>query len=322
MPPIALARSSFPRFRVDALKSPFSVRSLASQDDVTPPTRPGLNLLGRAVHVDDVINRRPDDILASLASTSSPTRDRAIERLDVLLPSLARRRARGEVSIDRCRELARDARRASKNIVRVKHMFHFDSAIDAADVCARELALVDMDESGVARARLRVEEFRELLGASAGDAFCAAAPRTLVADDVSDVKRRVRALREAIPNGDMKAICSKSPSVLMDDDALELARRAAATLREAMPRDAKVDLMLSDFPSLLSVDIASLLEDIERVFGKDPCDVLRRNPKISYQVSERNERSFATVDRARRVLAHRTIASSFEKNSGIFRPLR
>ena len=252
--------------------------------------RPGLNLLGRAVHVSDILSRRPDDVLERLATTSE-SYDRDVARLETIVPGLATRRARGELSSARARALARDVKRASQNVMAVKLMFAAscgdDSgvAVDAAAVCAAEDGLLDMDGATAARVKEALEAFRALLGTE-GAAFCAGVPAVLLMEsDARDgVIRRVRALRDALPQANIATICAKRPWIVLNDDALDVACVAVTTLRQAMPPDAKVDMMLTDFPRLLNVDIAALLEDIERTFGRDPCDILRRDPRISLQV--------------------------------------
>ena len=43
--------------------------------------------------------------------------------------------------------------------------------------------------------------------------------------------------------------------------------------------------LLTDFPSILAMDVPALFEDLRRVFpDQDPGAVLRRNPSIAYQV--------------------------------------
>ena len=55
--------------------------------------------------------------------------------------------------------------------------------------------------------------------------------------------------------------------------------------RRMMPPDCDTDRLLTDFPNILAMDVTALFEDIARVFpDKSPGDVLRRNPKIAYQV--------------------------------------
>ena len=66
---------------------------------------------------------------------------------------------------------------------------------------------------------------------------------------------------------------------------------AAAEMRRRMPRDCDVDRLLTDFPGILAMDVPAMFEDLERAFpGKEPGEVLRRNPKIATQVSDPIER--------------------------------
>jgi len=59
-------------------------------------------------------------------------------------------------------------------------------------------------------------------------------------------------------------------------------------MRRRMPPACDTDRLLTDFPSILVMDVPALFEDLQRVFpDKDPGDVLRRNPSIAYQL-ERN----------------------------------
>jgi len=273
------------RGRQRTIASSSSSSSSSSSDEPQPQSRPGLNLLGRAVHVSDVLARRPDDVLERLATTSA-SYDRDVARLETIVPGLARRRARGELSMERARALARDVKRASMNVMTVKLMFDEGAGVDAAAVCAAADGLLDMDAAGATRAREALKRFRVLLGMPSGDAFCAGVPGVLLMENDArdDVMRRVRTLRDALPRASIATICTRRPWIALDDEALDIACVAAEELRQAMPPDAKVDMMLTDFPNLLSVDIVSLLQDIERTFGHDPCAILRRDPRIATQV--------------------------------------
>ena len=275
-------RARRPRHRTIASSSPSSSSSSSSDE---PQPRPGLNLLGRAVHVSDVLARRPDDVLERLATTSA-SYDRDVARLETIVPGLARRRARGELSMERARALARDVKRASMNVMTVKLMFDEGAGVDAAAVCAAADGLLDMDAAAATRAREALEGFRALLGTPSGDVFCAGVPGVLLMEnDARDgVMRRVRTLRDVLPRASIATICTRRPWIALDDEALDIACVAAEELRQAMPPDAKVDMMLTDFPNLLNVDIVSLLQDIERTFGHDPCAILRRDPRIASQV--------------------------------------
>jgi hypothetical protein len=52
-----------------------------------------------------------------------------------------------------------------------------------------------------------------------------------------------------------------------------------------MPPDCNTDRLLTDFPSILAMDVPALFEDLRRVWpDSDPGEVLRRDPSIVYQV--------------------------------------
>ena len=59
-------------------------------------------------------------------------------------------------------------------------------------------------------------------------------------------------------------------------------------MRNRMPKECDVDRMLTDFPNILAMDVPALFEDLSRVYPtQNPGDVLRRDPRIAYQVRTR-----------------------------------
>jgi len=63
---------------------------------------------------------------------------------------------------------------------------------------------------------------------------------------------------------------------------------SVSEMRNRMPKECDVDRMLTDFPNILAMDVPALFEDLSRVYPtQNPGDVLRRDPRIAYQVRTR-----------------------------------
>lgn len=61
--------------------------------------------------------------------------------------------------------------------------------------------------------------------------------------------------------------------------------RSVREMRRRMPPECDTDRLLTDFPNILAMDVPALFDDLARVFpAQDPGDVLRRNPRIAFQV--------------------------------------
>ena len=63
---------------------------------------------------------------------------------------------------------------------------------------------------------------------------------------------------------------------------------SGSDMRNRMPKECDVDRMLTDFPNILAMDVPALFEDLSRVYPtQNSGDVLRRDPRIAYQVRTR-----------------------------------
>ena len=61
--------------------------------------------------------------------------------------------------------------------------------------------------------------------------------------------------------------------------------KSIAEMKNRLPPDCDVDRLLTDFPNILAMDVPALFQDLEMVFPtREAADVLRRDPKIAYQV--------------------------------------
>jgi hypothetical protein len=165
---------------------------------------------------------------------------------------------------------------------------YFGSGVDVGGMCAREPGLLLMSDAEARDAEARASGTRTRFAEAglAADEVFAAIPSLLLASDeeFEDVARRLIGLREMMPGADVAKIVLEKPWTCLHEPSYRSAERAVRALRAAMPADCKIDLMLTDFPSLLFVDIDVLLDDLRNTFGGDPCDTLRRNPAVSYQV--------------------------------------
>jgi len=267
----------------------------AARDDAgAAPARPALNLLGRTVKVDHVLEGRADDALGRLAASvvadargaDADALARDVDRLFALCPGLGERVARGEVTRALAAELAVDLRETTAAMLAIRDAF-VGADVDAGSVCAREPRLLRLREDGLEGVRARVASTRERLGSARdADGLLATIPSCLLAsgEELDGILGRVMGLREMLPDADVVKLLRGRPALCLEDRAYSRAAIAVAALRKAMPKDCRIDLMVSDFPSLLFMDIEMLLEDLRQTFGGDPCWTLRRNPGIATQV--------------------------------------
>ena len=172
-------------------------------------------------------------------------------------------------------------------------------------VCAREPRLLRLREDALEGVRERGRRRRGSgwVDARDADGLLATIPSCLLAsrEELDGILGRVTGLRALLPDADVVKLLRGRPALCLEDRAYSRAAIAVAALRKAMPKDCRIDLMLSDFPSLLFMDIEMLLEDLRQTFGGDPCWTLRRNPGIATQVRlATRARSCAVV----RVLRH------------------
>ena len=312
---------------------------MGDEDDLdatrTPdvPSTP-LRLLGRTIKPKHVIDGREDDVLGRLAAeivadeiegVDAEALERDVERLFTLVEGLRRRERNGEITRVELLRIAGDLSGATKNVLGLRKLFA-SASLDIAEMCAREPDLLRVEDLDAVRER--VKRTRETFGEVGMDAdrFFDAMPSCLLAEasDFDVVAARAVALKKLMPDADVAKICRAKPWVCLDAKSYAIAEYAVAATRAAMPPDCRVDLMLSDFPSLLFVDIDALLEDIKNVFGGDPAEILRRNPAISYRVRLDTFCIVARPNRGRPCLTTLTLPArpQFEKNSGIFKPLR
>jgi hypothetical protein len=286
-------------------------RRAAEDDARATPTRPALNLLGRTVKVKHILEGRADDALGRLAAdvvadargVDADALARDVDRLFALCPGLGERVARGEVKRALAAELAVDLRETMAAMLAIKNTFA-SADVDAGDVCAREPRLLRLREEALEGVRERAASTRERLGdACDADGLFATIPSCLLAsqEELDGILERVTGLRALMPDADIVKLLRGRPALCLEDRAYSRAAIAVSALRKAMPKDCRIDLMLSDFPSLLFMDIEMLLEDLRQTFGGDPCWTLRRNPGIATQVRlVTRARSYADV----RVLRH------------------
>jgi len=250
-------------------------------------------LIGRSIKPDHILEGRPDDalgrlaveILASETGVDAEALARDVERLFTIVPGLRARVTRGEVTRARAVELAAALDRTTACVLALRRMMR--EGVDVMGMCAAAPDLLALDAEGLARVRERAMRARSgLEGVCDADAFFEACPGCLLVEDdeMEDISRRARRLKESLPDGDVVKILEKRPSVCLNEDAFVRATKAVNSLRASMPKDCRVGLMLTDFPSLLFVDIDVLLEDLRNTFGGDPCEILRRNPGISTMV--------------------------------------
>ena len=135
----------------------------AARDDAgAAPARPALNLLGRTVKVDHVLEGRADDALGRLAASvvadargaDADALARDVDRLFALCPGLGERVARGEVTRALAAELAVDLRETTAAMLAIRDAF-VGADVDAGSVCAREPRLLRLREDGLEGVRAR-----------------------------------------------------------------------------------------------------------------------------------------------------------------------
>lgn len=273
-------------------RRPVRASSASSGDE----GRPGLNLLGKTVKPEHILAGRGDDAVAKLA-LEAIAEERGVDvdalandlaRLETVVPGLKSRRLRGELKAGLVVSLALDISAATANVLRLKRELRGN--IDVAEVCAKEPRLLQLGEEDFAELAERLEKARSALGASCdADALFATLPACLVpehADGLSSdvLVQRSLELLEMIPDADIVAIAASRKQVLLNEDAHASAKLAISALRQRMPSECKIDRMLTDFPSLLLVDIDALFHDMRNTFQQDPADLLRRDPSISHRV--------------------------------------
>lgn len=265
----------------------------ASDDDEKSAVTTSHTIIGRSIKPDHILEGRADDALGRLAveiraseiGVDAEGLARDVERLFTIVPGLRTRVARGEVSRGDAVTLAAKLERTTACVLALREMMR--EGVDVMGMCAAVPDLLALDDDGLARTRERTRAARSgLEGACDADAFFEACPGCLLVEDdvMEDISRRVRSLREILPDGDVVKILEKRPSVCLNEDAFVNATKAVESLRASMPEDCRIGLMLTDFPSLLFVDIDVLLDDVRNAFGGDPCEILRRNPGISTMV--------------------------------------
>jgi len=240
-------------------------------------------LAGRA---DDALGRLAVDVVADARGVDADALARDVDRLFALCPGLGERVARGEVKRALAAELAVTLKATMEAMLAIKMSF-VSADVDAASVCAREPRLLRLRGEALEGVRGRLESTRARFGdARDADGFLATIPSCLVApeEEFEAVVERVVGLRALMPEADVVKLLRGRPGLCLDERAYSRAAIAVAALRKAMPKDCRIDLMLSDFPSLLFMDIDMLLDDLRQTFGGDPCWTLRRNPGIATQV--------------------------------------
>jgi len=285
--------------------APAFARAASSGDE----GRPGLNLLGKTVKPEHILAGRGDDAVAKLA-LEAISEERGVDvdalandlaRLETVVPGLKSRRLRGELKAGLVVSLALDISAATANVLRLKRELR--GKVDVAEVCAKEPRLLQLAEEDFLELAERLEKARRALGASCDtDALFATLPACLVPEHAGGLNcemlvQRTLELSEIIPDADIVAIAASRKQVLLNEDAHASAKLAIRALRKLMPRECKIDRMLTDFPSLLLVDIDALFDDIRNTFQQDPADLLRRDPSISRRV-RLSPRFYRTFHRA------------------------
>lgn len=115
--------------------------------------------------------------------------------------------------------------------------------------------------------------------------------RTLLAQlvvDTSGVARRLVGLQELFPGADIAKLVSKRPGLLLQS-VFEHVPAARDELAQLFPQT-DIDAMVQEQPLLLTEDVASCIEELQRLMPmQDPLQTLRYNPHMLVAVmSNRN----------------------------------
>ena len=173
---------------------------------------------------------------------------------------------------------------------------------DALLASVPDILLVDSDEA-LGRIVLRARALRSLLPGADIAALAGKQPSFLLTDDAGRSLARGghaaglevgRSYEPGVPKRPIEAVNAHASDARagttdpIDDSSWLDSWQVFVSIREMkkrMPPECDVDRLLTDFPNLLAMDVPALFEDVARVFpNRDPADVLRRNPKIAYQV--------------------------------------